>query len=209
RSVAIVGGIVVTMDDDRRVIDGGTVVVEGRRIVAVESGARDPRAGAVIDGHGQVVMPGLINCHMHSRPRRAVGDGMPLYEWHSLYPDGLCREMTVEDSRAGSLVAFAEALKSGTTTVMDMTCKPQGAVLAAEEIGIRALITPLAADTPWSDDGACDSYPGTRDLIKAVAPRQAGARVPDWLGFQGVNGGGGAAIREAGEVVPHPLPRRP
>jgi 5-methylthioadenosine/S-adenosylhomocysteine deaminase len=201
RSVAIVGAIVVTMDDDRRVIDGGTVVVEGGRIVAVAHDARDPRADRIIDGRGHVVMPGLINCHMHTRPGRALGDGMPLFEWHSLYPDGLCREMTVEDSRAGSLVAFAEALKSGSTTVMDMTCKPEGAVLAAEEIGIRALITPLAADTPWSDDGACDSYPGTRDVIKAVAPTQAGARVQYWLGFDGINGVAETSLREMGELA--------
>ena len=201
RSVGIVGAIVVTMDDDRRVIDEGTVVVEDGRIAAVETGRRDPRADKVIEGRGHVLMPGLINCHMHTRPGRALGDGMPLFEWHSLYPDGLCREMSVEDSRAGSLVAFAEALKSGTTTVMDMTCKSEGAVLAAEEIGIRARITPLAADTPWSDDGACDSYPGTRDMIKAVAPGQTGARVQYWLGFDGINGVAEASLREMGGLA--------
>jgi 5-methylthioadenosine/S-adenosylhomocysteine deaminase len=200
RSVAIVGATVVTMDDDRRVLEEATVVVENGRIVAVESGRRDPRADRVIEGRGHALMPGLINCHMHTRPGRALGDGMPLFEWHSLYPDGLCREMTVEDSRAGSLVAFAEALKSGTTTVMDMTCKPEGAILAAEEIGIRALITPLAADTPWSDDGACDSYPETRDLIKAVAPTQTSARVQYWLGFDGINGVTEGSLKEMGEL---------
>jgi 5-methylthioadenosine/S-adenosylhomocysteine deaminase len=196
RSVAVAGAIVVTMDDDRRVIEEGTVVVENGRIAAVETGRQDPRADQLIEGRGRVLMPGLVNCHMHTRPGRALGDGMPLFEWHSLYPDGFCREMSVEDSRAGSLVAFAESLKSGTTTVMDMTCKPEGAVLAAEEIGIRALITPLAADAPWSDDGACDSYPATRDMIKLVAPSQTGARVQYWLGFDGINGVAEASLRE-------------
>ena len=203
RSVAVVGAIVVTMDDDRRVIDEGTVVSENGRIVAVEAGRRDSRADMIIEGRDHVLMPGLINCHMHTRPGRALGDGMPLFEWHSLYPDGLCREMSVEDSRVGSLVAFAEALKSGTTTVMDMTCKPEGAVLAAEEIGIRALVTPLAADTPWSDDGACDSYPGTRDVIKAVAPSQKGAQVQYWLGFDGINGVAEASLREMASLARH------
>ena len=196
RSVAVVGATVVTMDDERRVIEEGTVVVEGPRIAAVENGHRDPRADTVIEGRGHVLMPGLVNCHMHTRPGRALGDGMPLFEWHALYPDGLCREMTVEDSHAGSLVAFAEALKSGTTTVLDMTCKPEGAIAAAEAIGIRAFVTPLAADSPWSDDGACDSYPATRDVIKAVAPSQAGARVQYWLGFDGINGVAEASLRE-------------
>ena len=74
RSIAIVGATVVTMDDDRRVIDEGTVVVENGRIVAVEANRRDPRADRVIDGRGHALMPGLINCHMHTRPGRALGD---------------------------------------------------------------------------------------------------------------------------------------
>jgi 5-methylthioadenosine/S-adenosylhomocysteine deaminase len=183
------------MDDHRRVIDEGTVVIEGDRIVAVEHGRSDPHADRVVDGRGRVLLPGLINCHMHTRPGRALGDGLSLFEWHALYPDGLCRQMTDQDSEAGSLLAFAEALKSGTTTAIDMVCRPAGAARAAEEIGIRAVIVPLAADADLADGGACDAYQDVREMIAAEAGRRAGARVQYWLGFDAINGVSEATLR--------------
>lgn len=199
RSLAIRGATVVTMDDDRTVLEEGTVVIEGGRFAAVERGARAPAVDRVIEGRGRALLPGLVNCHMHTRPGRALGDGLSLFEWHALYPDGLCRAMTVEDARAGGLVAFAEALRSGTTTVIDMTCKPQGAVAAAEEIGIRAFVTPLAADHDRTDGGACDSYQEMLPLIEAEASARARARVQYWLGFDAINGVGEATLRQMGE----------
>jgi 5-methylthioadenosine/S-adenosylhomocysteine deaminase len=198
-SLGIRGATIITMDDDRTVIPEGTVVVDGGRFVAVERGARDPKADRLIDGRGQVLLPGLINCHMHTRPGRALGDGLSLFEWHALYPDGLCRLMTPEDSRAGGLAAFAESLKGGTTTAVDMTCKPSGAVAAAEEIGIRAVIVPLAADADRSDGGACDAYQEVLPAIAAEAPRLAGGRVQYWLGFDAINGVSEATLRQMSE----------
>lgn len=196
QSLAIVGATILTMDADRTVIDEGTVVIEAGRFAAVERGARDPLVDRRIDGRGGVLLPGLINCHMHTRPGRALGDGLSLFEWHALYPDGLCRAMTAEDSRAGSLVAFAESLKSGTTTVIDMTCKPEGAASAADEIGIRAIVLPLAADADRADGGACDAYQEILPVIAAQAPRRAGGRVQYWLGFDAINGVSEATLRQ-------------
>ncbi|MCP1726773.1 imidazolonepropionase-like amidohydrolase/Tol biopolymer transport system component [Natronospira proteinivora] len=66
-SVAFVGGQVITMNDDMEVIDNGTVVVEGNRIVAV--GPADevdvPDGAHVQDVSGKTVMPGLIDAHWH------------------------------------------------------------------------------------------------------------------------------------------------
>jgi allantoinase len=67
-SVAILGATVVTMNDARDVIDDGTVVIERGWFVAVHRGRRDPRADRLIRGEGCVVLPGLINCHLHTRP---------------------------------------------------------------------------------------------------------------------------------------------
>lgn len=195
-SLAITGTTVVTMDDERTVFAEGTVVVENGRFAAVQRGARAPAVDRVIDGRGRALLPGLVNCHMHTRPGRALGDEMSLFEWHALYPDGLCRAMTVEDARAGGLVAFAEALRSGTTTVIDMTCKPEGAIRAAEEIGIRAFVTPLAADHDRTDGGACDSYQEMLPLIEAEAPRRRSGRVQYWLGYDAINGVSSATLQQ-------------
>lgn len=65
-SVAFVGGRVITMEG-AKVIENGTVVVTGNKIVAVgESGSVDVPAGAkVIDTTGKTVMPGLFDGHAH------------------------------------------------------------------------------------------------------------------------------------------------
>jgi 5-methylthioadenosine/S-adenosylhomocysteine deaminase len=193
-SVAIVGATIVTMNGAREVIDEGTVVIDRGRFAAVTRGTRDPGADRLIRADGCALLPGLINCHLHSRPGRALGDGLSLFDWHALYPDNLCRRMTEADSRAGALLAFADSLRRGTTTVMDMTCKPAGAFAAAEEIGIRARIVPLAADAASAGDGACDVYSEFVDGLDGRVP-PPGARVQYWLGFDAVNGVDEATLR--------------
>jgi 5-methylthioadenosine/S-adenosylhomocysteine deaminase len=123
---------------------------------------------------------------------------LSLFDWHALYPDGFCRQMTEADSRAGALLAFADSLKRGTTTVVDMTCRPAGAFAAAEELGIRARIVPLAADARFADGGACDVYSEFIDGLRGRVPGPE-ARVQYWLGFDAVNGVEEATLRQMGE----------
>jgi len=194
-SLAIVGATIVTMNDAREIIDEGTVVIERGRFVAVGRGVQDPSADCLIRAKDSVLLPGLINCHLHTRPGRALGDGLSLFAWHAAYPDTFCRQMTDADSRAGGLLAFADSLKRGTTTVIDMTCKPGGAFAAAEEIGIRARIVPLAADSQFAGDGACDIYAEFIETLRARRP-PPDARVQYWLGFDAVNGLTEATLRQ-------------
>jgi len=65
-SVAFVGARVITMRGDE-VIDGGTVVVDGNRIVAVGKGGEVgiPPGTAVIDAQGKTIMPGIVDVHWH------------------------------------------------------------------------------------------------------------------------------------------------
>src|SRR5580765_1223880 len=64
----ISGGDVVTMNPQRHVLCGGSVVVEGSTISAVgatsELRRAHPRA-RVVDASGCVVTPGMINAHQH------------------------------------------------------------------------------------------------------------------------------------------------
>ena len=82
--ILLSGGVVVTMDDERRVIQDGTVAVQENRIVAVGSRAElgSWQAGSMIDCSGQVVIPGLIDSHNHlfQLAGRGLGDGMALWQ---------------------------------------------------------------------------------------------------------------------------------
>jgi len=63
RRYVIKGGAVMTMDGGEFV--QADVVVEGKKIVAVQPGAGDGAGGEVIDATGKIVMPGFIDTHHH------------------------------------------------------------------------------------------------------------------------------------------------
>ena len=67
-TLLVSGGDVVTMNPARDVLVGGTVAVEGNRVVAVgrtsELRAQFPEA-EVLDATGCVVTPGMVNAHQH------------------------------------------------------------------------------------------------------------------------------------------------
>jgi 5-methylthioadenosine/S-adenosylhomocysteine deaminase len=122
--VLISGGTVVTMDPERRVIEDGAVLVRGDRIVAV--GAREhvaAEAGTVdrIDATGGLVLPGLVNTHTHlfQTLLKGPGDDRPLYLWLRDMTAPAASALTEEDCEAAALHGAVEALRSGTTTIVD------------------------------------------------------------------------------------------
>jgi 5-methylthioadenosine/S-adenosylhomocysteine deaminase len=169
----------VTMDEDRTVHEPGRVVVEDGLIVEV--GPDAPASGdVVVDGRGRVAMPGLVNGHAHSRPARALGDGLALRAWHDAYPDNVVREMVPGDARLGALMGCGEMLLGGTTTVLAMPNIPGEFGAACVEAGIRALVAAHASDTPALAD-CCDSLESNLDAV--VAGGTTG-RVRHWFGYE-------------------------
>ena len=146
------GGLLITLDDGRRVIEDGAVAVTGDRIVALGNRAdmSHLRAAArrVIDCTGKLVIPGLTDGHTHlfQSLGRGLGDGMSLVPWlrHFMLPYSLNinRETAVAAVKLGAL----QAALSGTTMVVDNHYAPTDtettlAVAAAvEEVGIRGAI---------------------------------------------------------------------
>ena len=55
--------------------------------------------------------------------------------------------LTDEQAYIGALATYAEAMLSGTTSIVDMCIRPEPALRAARDIGIRAVIVPYVADT--------------------------------------------------------------
>lgn len=64
--IALVGGRVITMDGDK-VIENGTVIIEGNRIAAIgDTDTTDIPAGAYrLDLAGKTIMPGMVDVHAH------------------------------------------------------------------------------------------------------------------------------------------------
>lgn len=187
RSLAIRGATLVTMDAEIGVVPDGVLILEGDRIreVGADSG-KDPMTDEQIDGRGRVALPGFVNAHVHTRPVRALGDGLPVPEWHTRYADGASLVMNEEDSRAGALLAFGECLLAGYTSALAMPVKPQGCFRGAVEIGIRAGVAPHAADHP-DFAGSSDTIEDNLALIQKYGTSEDG-RVQSWLGFDALAG---------------------
>ncbi|MFQ5915198.1 MAG: amidohydrolase family protein [Nitrospinota bacterium] len=187
RSLAIRGATLVTMEPEIGVIEEGLLVLEDDRIkeVGPDTG-RDPSADEVLEGRGRVALPGLVNAHVHSRPARALGDGLPVPEWHVRYADGVSRVMDDEDSRIGALLAFGECLLAGYTSALAMPVKSRGCFRGAVEVGIRACIAPHAADNP-DFAGTSDTFEENLALVEECGISSDG-RVQSWLGYDNLSG---------------------
>jgi cytosine/adenosine deaminase-related metal-dependent hydrolase len=66
-SLLLSGGRVVTMDASRRIVDADVLVESGRISVVGRSGGRTggPSRPDIIDCAGLVVLPGLVQAHIH------------------------------------------------------------------------------------------------------------------------------------------------
>jgi 8-oxoguanine deaminase len=139
--------VVVTMDESRREIEDGSVLVRDQLIEAVGPTAEVPAsANEILDLRGKVLLPGLVNTHHHlyqtlTRCLPEVQDA-PLFQWlQTLYP--IWARITPEAVYLSALVGLSElALTGCTTTVDQLYLFPNGVrvddeVRAAKELGMR------------------------------------------------------------------------
>jgi cytosine/adenosine deaminase-related metal-dependent hydrolase len=120
--MVIDGCAIATVDDERREISDGHLVLEDERIVAVGPGPAPAgwHADRRIDGRGRLATPGFVNCHHHlfQWATRGYAHDSTLFQWLTeLYPvwqhiDG---EIVAGAARAG-LGALA---RSGCSTSTD------------------------------------------------------------------------------------------
>jgi 5-methylthioadenosine/S-adenosylhomocysteine deaminase len=96
----------------------------------------------------RLLMPGLINTHAHSGLLRGTAEGLPVWEWLQQYIDPMHRVVNAREAEIASYLCYAEALLSGTTTIVDMWRHMHGSAKAAAELGIRAVLVPYVAEHP-------------------------------------------------------------
>jgi 5-methylthioadenosine/S-adenosylhomocysteine deaminase len=146
------GGTILTIDPQHRVV-AGDVACLGGAIVQV-GGDYTPamRDYTVVDCGGCVVMPGLVQAHVHTCQTLARGraDDLELLDWLRtvVWP----YEAALDEAAlsASAELALAELLLGGTTAILDMaTVHHTDAVFAAaERSGIRATIGKAMMDAP-------------------------------------------------------------
>ena len=90
----------LTMDAQNSVIEDAGLLVSDGSILAVGEGGALAAAhpdSELIDLPNRVLMPGLINCHMHSGLLRGTAEGKKLWDWLRLYIDPMHRVLTPEN----------------------------------------------------------------------------------------------------------------
>src|SRR4051812_2668948 len=156
-SVIVANGIIVTVDAARRVLPRGSIAIEGRDIVAVDTAdAITARFSAreTIDAAGAVVMPGLINTHTHAPMVlfRGLADDLALMDWLERYIfPAEAKTVSPDFVRAGTRLAALEMIESGTTTYADMYYFEEEIARATKAAGLRGVLGQTIIQFPVPD----------------------------------------------------------
>jgi 5-methylthioadenosine/S-adenosylhomocysteine deaminase len=171
-------GYIITMDASANVYERGSVLLQDQHIVwagegDVPMGHAEPRPDRTIDAQRRIVIPGLINCHLHSTADYWKGamDNLSL-EPFLLYahPYAASLRLSEEQMYLRHMTSAIEMLESGTTSTLDDTVhmpspvdpRPEVALAAYREsveaalrcygdLGMRAWVTCNVLDTVMYD----------------------------------------------------------
>jgi imidazolonepropionase-like amidohydrolase len=113
-TIALTGGRIITVDDQDRVIEKGTVIVNGNRIeeVGPAGEVEIPSGAEVIDVSGKTIMPGIVDVHAHIGNFRQGLSPQQQWEYFANLAYGVT---TAHDPSANSDMIFsqAEMIKAG------------------------------------------------------------------------------------------------
>jgi cytosine/adenosine deaminase-related metal-dependent hydrolase len=150
-SVLIRDATVITVDPQRRVLDPGAVYVEGSQIADVGPSAevvgRHPTADRVVDGRRKVVLPGFVSTHTHvgyTMFRGRAEDAGLACVAGMYFP--MTTVVTREERLAIGSLTYAELLRSGVTTVLEMEEDADVYAPFVERLGIRSAMGIMTLD---------------------------------------------------------------
>ncbi len=130
-SLLISNGLIVTLDAQHRVIENGSVFIDGTRIAAAgDLDTSNYRADRTIDAQGNIVMPGLINAHHHlysSFARGFTPGGTAPANFEEILKKlwwKLDMALDADDVYYSALLALMESARAGCTTVIDHHASP-------------------------------------------------------------------------------------
>ncbi|BBO13610.1 MULTISPECIES: amidohydrolase family protein [unclassified Bradyrhizobium] len=146
RRTLIRSATVISMDDAIGDLGTGDVLVEGNRIVEVRPSIDVATDTEIIDGKGRIVIPGLINAHMHTWQTglRGYAANWTLLEYFRRMHAGLATVFRPDDIHIATLVGALNQINCGTTTLVDWCHNnptpdhTDAAVRGLIESGIRA-----------------------------------------------------------------------
>lgn len=175
----ITHGTVVTLGAKNQIISDGAVLIEGDTIADIGDTnhliTQYPNEEK-LDARGKIVMPGNICAHTHFYGAFARGMALPPGPPPKNFPEILQklwwridRALTLEDSKYSALVCLVDAIKHGTTTLIDHHASPNAidgsldAIAdAVNETGLRACLCYEVTDR----NGEAGALAGIRENVR-------------------------------------------
>jgi 5-methylthioadenosine/S-adenosylhomocysteine deaminase len=122
-------------------------------------------ADVTVDGRELFVLPGLVNLHSHPSTEpgyRGIREdhGVPGMYMSGLYERVVAFRLDEEGRRAAAEVAFDEMLRSGVTSVVDLSSPYPGWLDLLARSGLRGFVAPGYASARWTLEG--HARPGYR-----------------------------------------------
>lgn len=150
----ITDATVLTMDSNKTIIERGTVVIKGNKIIAVGDATLTSKylAKKTMDVDGDIVMPGLINTHTHVSMTvfRSLADDVPGRLHRYIFP--LESKLVSRDMvRIGANLGNLEMVKGGVTTYSDMYYFEDEVAKTVDKIGMRAILGETVIKFPVAD----------------------------------------------------------
>ncbi|MGB9958816.1 amidohydrolase family protein (plasmid) [Haloferax prahovense] len=192
-TTVVEGGAVITVDEDRRVLDPGGIVVEEDRIVAVdelETIRNDYSADVEIDATHAVLLPGLVDTHGHAGHSLTKGLGVGSDDgWMGTVQSVYFHASTEEFWEAESYLSALEHLEMGVTTSLSFpgssprTDDPKYAIAAAEgfaDLGLRHIVN-IGPPNPPYPKSYTDARTGTERKVSLDDAIDTTATVIDTL----------------------------
>jgi len=154
--ILITGGTLLTLSEQMGMIENPVIGIRGGRIVLAEKDTADEHytADETLNADGCVILPGLINTHTHLPMVcfRGLADDLPLMKWlyDRIFP-AEAKYVNTDMVYAGSRLAMAEMVLSGTTTFCDGYFYESSIAQAAIDMGMRGIISEGFIDLPTPD----------------------------------------------------------
>ncbi len=171
--ILIHNALVLTLEPGAAPLDDGFVAIKGSKIAAVGSASCPgppckslPSAAQTLNAGGGLVLPGLVNTHTHAAMVwfRGLADDLPLHQWLNDFMFPLEAGWLDGDKvYLGTLLAAAELIRGGVTTVADSYFFETEARRALAEAGLRTVAAQGVVDFP------APGVPDPRDNLRVAA----------------------------------------
>jgi cytosine/adenosine deaminase-related metal-dependent hydrolase len=150
--VILRGGTILTLDAEDRIATGDVACADGRLVQVGGQYVPRGRDYDILEAEGCIVMPGLVQSHVHMCQTLARGraDDLALLDWLERVVWPYEATLDAQDVAAAARLACVELLCGGTTAILDMgTVHHTDALFeVARDAGIRATIGKAMMDDP-------------------------------------------------------------